>query len=59
VGAPDAEEGRWPAERLKELGLEPHLTITDPFHFTVLRQREICPDRYPRRTGIPAKRPLF
>ena len=50
---------RWPAEALSVLGLEPLETISDPFHFTVLRQREACPDRYPRRTGIPAKRPLF
>jgi 16S rRNA (guanine527-N7)-methyltransferase len=50
---------RWPAEELGLLGLEPIETISDPFHFTVLRQREACPDRYPRRTGIPAKRPLF
>jgi hypothetical protein len=25
----------------------------------VLRQVELCPDRYPRRVGIPAKRPHF
>jgi 16S rRNA (guanine527-N7)-methyltransferase len=50
---------RWPSGPLRELGLEPQLTITDPFHFTILRQRESCPERYPRRTGIPAKRPLF
>jgi 16S rRNA (guanine527-N7)-methyltransferase len=54
-----AEGPRWPVEGLAKLGLEPLLRITDPFHFTILRQSEICPDRYPRRTGIPAKRPLF
>lgn len=27
--------------------------------FRVLHQRELCPSRYPRRVGIPAKRPLF
>jgi|GEM_PF-154304 len=29
------------------------------FHFHVAEQRVPCPDRYPRRTGVPAKRPLF
>ena len=29
------------------------------FHFQVLRQESQCPDRYPRRVGVPAKRPLF
>ena len=50
---------RWPPIGLKLIGLEPLHTITDPFHFTTLRQTEICPDRYPRRNGVPAKRPLF
>ena len=27
--------------------------------YQVLVQREPCPDRYPRRVGVPAKRPLF
>jgi 16S rRNA (guanine527-N7)-methyltransferase len=50
---------RWPADALKLLGLEPAEAITEPFHFTVLHQFQVCPDRYPRRTGIPTKRPLF
>jgi len=56
---PLTDEPRWPPGPLRALGLEPHLTIRDPFHFTVLRQSGPCPDRYPRRTGIPSKRPLF
>jgi 16S rRNA (guanine527-N7)-methyltransferase len=50
---------RWPADGLTLLGLERAEVITRPFHFTVLRQVEQCPQRYPRRTGVPAKRPLF
>lgn len=58
---------RWPAEGLEELGLE----IVDAGqedagregdtapHFQALVQRSACPDRYPRRVGVPAKRPLF
>lgn len=50
---------RWPAEALALLGLDRALVITEPFHFTVLGQVRSCPDRFPRRTGVPAKRPLF
>jgi hypothetical protein len=30
-----------------------------PFHYRTFVQAEPCPDRYPRRIGVPAKRPLF
>ena len=50
---------RWPADGLAPLGLEPVATVAQPSAFQVLRQAEACPERFPRRTGIPAKRPLF
>jgi len=50
---------RWPAEGLAGLGLAPELELRDAFGFAVVRQRTLCPSRYPRRVGIPAKRPLF
>ncbi|MGO9341424.1 MAG: RsmG family class I SAM-dependent methyltransferase [Acidimicrobiales bacterium] len=50
---------RWPADGLALLGLEQAEVIKRPFHFTILVQVKECPVRYPRRTGIPAKRPLF
>ena len=50
---------RWPPEGLATLGLERAAVIRSPFHFTVLRQTSRCPARYPRRTGVPAKRPIF
>ena len=50
---------RWPAEALAQLGLEPLAAVREGFEFQVLRQREACPDRFPRRDGMPAKRPLF
>jgi 16S rRNA (guanine527-N7)-methyltransferase len=60
TGQSQASPGsRWPVDALKLLGLELAEAITEPFHFTVLRQSQVCPDRYPRRTGIPTKRPLF
>ena len=56
---PGPSQERWPPRELESLGLEPAMVITTPFHFTVLRQSRTCPERYPRRTGVPAKRPLF
>jgi len=50
---------RWPEEGCAELGLAPELVLRDPFGLAVLRQAAPCPDRYPRRPGIPGKRPLF
>jgi len=53
---PDA---RWPAEPLRQLGLEPSEVVHEAFEYRTLRQFERCPDRFPRRNGVPAKKPLF
>jgi 16S rRNA (guanine527-N7)-methyltransferase len=53
------EETRWPPEPLRQLGLEPAEVVHEDFEYQVLRQMEPCPDRFPRRDGVPAKRPLF
>jgi 16S rRNA (guanine527-N7)-methyltransferase len=50
---------RWPAPALSELGLEPSEFVAGEFGYQVLRQVEPCPDRFPRRDGVPAKNPLF
>lgn len=50
---------RWPADGCAELGLEHRLAIAVPHAFVVLVQIRDCPARFPRRTGVPAKRPLF
>jgi 16S rRNA (guanine527-N7)-methyltransferase len=50
---------RWPVEGCAKLGLAPELGLRETFGFAVLRQVCPCPERYPRRPGIPAKRPLF
>jgi 16S rRNA (guanine527-N7)-methyltransferase len=57
---PEGGDARWPAEDLAALGLEPvrHAGLAGG-HFTVLRQAHPCPDRFPRRPGVPARRPLF
>ena len=57
---PDGDRGgRWPAEALSQLGLEPVEVVHGDFEFRALRQIEPCPERFPRRNGVPAKRPLF
>ena len=50
---------RWPAAPLAELGLVPERAWGSEFHYRSLLQQSPCPDRYPRRVGVPAKRPLY
>jgi 16S rRNA (guanine527-N7)-methyltransferase len=50
---------RWPAQGLARLGLRPAGSWEQPFHYRAFEQAEPCSDRFPRRVGIPAKRPLF
>jgi 16S rRNA (guanine527-N7)-methyltransferase len=55
-GAPE----RWPAEALGRLAMTAGVSVrSGGATFQVLRQTAQCPDRYPRRVGVPAKRPLF
>jgi 16S rRNA (guanine527-N7)-methyltransferase len=51
--------GRWPADKLAQLGLDPEESVRTEFGYQILRQALPCPDRFPRRNGIPTKRPLF
>ena len=55
------EEGdsRWPAAPLRQLGLQPAEVLHEGFEYRLLRQAEACPERFPRRNGVPAKKPLF
>ena len=40
--------------------MEPVATVESAgASYQVVRQASPCPDRFPRRTGIPTKRPLF
>jgi 16S rRNA (guanine527-N7)-methyltransferase len=57
VSEPPEAADRWPIEGLAALGLEPD--PLDTAGFVRFRQTFPCPDRYPRRDGVPAKRPLF
>lgn len=57
---PEPDPGRWPPDGVALLGL----AVLDRVHhddasFQILGQQSVVPDRYPRRVGIPAKRPLW
>ena len=56
---PQDGTGRWPAEGLAQAGLVPVEFVRESYGYQVLRQAEPCPDRLPRRNGVPAKHPLF
>jgi 16S rRNA (guanine527-N7)-methyltransferase len=57
--APAGEGDRWPPGPLGQLGLEPAALLHEGYEYQVLRQVHPCPERYPRRNGVPAKKPLF
>jgi 16S rRNA (guanine527-N7)-methyltransferase len=56
---PEGDPERWPAPRLNVLGLGPARRMSAGARFAAFRQDAACPPRYPRRPGIPRKRPLF
>jgi 16S rRNA (guanine527-N7)-methyltransferase len=53
---PSDDRGRWPAEGLALLGLR---AISHPYGYALFQAAEACPEAYPRRVGVPRKRPLF
>lgn len=63
-GLPESGPGafdtrRWPHDGLAELGLEAAGWYHHGSGYQILRQAGPCPERYPRREGVPAKRPLW
>ena len=50
---------RWVPDGLEKLGLRLVAAVAEPSAVAMLEQHELCPAGYPRRTGVPAKRPLF
>ena len=56
---PAGGRDRWDGEGLATLGLGPPELRLGPPALALLTQRTGCPDRYPRKAGIPAKRPLW
>jgi 16S rRNA (guanine527-N7)-methyltransferase len=57
---PEPDEARWSPEGLHALGYGPAVrTRSGGAAFVVIPKRHDTPDNRPRRTGIPAKRPLW
>lgn len=59
-----AELDRWPTADLEVLGCSAAQLVTvdhpdHPVHLVRITQVRRCDDRYPRRVGVPTKRPLF
>lgn len=54
---------RWPTAGIAQLGCGPAVPVVvgdaPGYHFARIEQVDRSADRYPRRVGIPAKRPLF
>jgi 16S rRNA (guanine527-N7)-methyltransferase len=50
---------RWPSGPLLQFGLTPLEFVHEEFGFEILRQFELCPDAFPRRDGVPSRKPLF
>ena len=59
VSEPPEGGGRWDADGLEPLGLVPLRLVESGASYAVLEQVIVCPDRFPRRTGVPGRRPLF
>jgi 16S rRNA (guanine527-N7)-methyltransferase len=56
----DEDEGRWPPEGLGELGLSgPEIRGADGGRFAILTAEGPPPGRWPRRAGVPGRRPLW
>jgi 16S rRNA (guanine527-N7)-methyltransferase len=58
VSEPPDDRNRWPVDGLARLGLVDDATAAAP-GIARMRAETPCPDRFPRRVGVPTKRPLF
>ncbi len=50
---------RWAPSALASLGMGTGVRLGGARHFVAIPQLVACPERFPRRVGVPAKRPLF
>jgi 16S rRNA (guanine527-N7)-methyltransferase len=50
---------RWDPDGLAILGLRIGDRVTGRTSYQILVQEHLCPDRFPRRVGVPARRPIF
>jgi 16S rRNA (guanine527-N7)-methyltransferase len=57
---PRAEGVRWPAAAVRELGLARRgAGDRAGYQLAVLELMDLCPERFPRRVGVPERSPLF
>ncbi len=59
VSEPPEPADRWLVEGLTELGLRLVTVDPGPPRMATLRQERLCPGRFPRRVGVPFRRPLW
>ncbi len=59
VSEPPEAVDRWPAAGLTAVGLRWETLNAGPPRLAVMVQDRPCPDRFPRRVGVPTKRPLW
>ena len=61
VSEPPDEDltSRWPSNGLAKLGFSPANGVFEGSHYAVVVRTQPCPSQYPRRVGVPTKRPLF
>jgi SAM-dependent methyltransferase len=57
--APEGAATRWPVPGLEELGLAPPVAGGGPAASFVVLEKTKSDDRWPRRVGVPAKRPVW
>jgi len=58
-GPVDSDKERWPPEGVGIVSLTPASAWRGEFGFQVLRRTGPLEDTYPRRNGVPAKRPIY
>ena len=56
---PEGGGERWNEDVMDELGFKRQSLNEGPMSFSAFLKVRATPDRYPRRVGVPAKRPLF
>jgi 16S rRNA (guanine527-N7)-methyltransferase len=59
VSEPPNDAARWDDGGLAYLGMHLGPLLVAGARYQVVRQETLCPARFPRRVGIPAKRPLW
>jgi len=56
---PEDQPDRWDGPGLASLGMQLGTRVVERSAVQVIVQVTVCPDRFPRRVGVPSKRPLF